>query len=536
MTQILVIFLLLFWLIRTASNTSLQAYLWQLKEYRLDRLLAHMTTLRGKRLIFNPFAILKWIMLLSLPLLLLSDFYHALFPYAVAIVYGAETVQAAFQILRRRFKRPKFTAKATLLLLASLGVELALMLAYLVRTESLVISPLTFRVDVASLPQLAWVTLLLDKALPLLVLGAVLGLQVVTVLTKRRIIRAAKRKLQGFPHLIVIGITGSYGKTSTKAFLHTILSTRFKTLKTVGSTNTDIGVARTILSDLRSEHEVFVVEMGAYQRGEIKAICDLVKPRIGILTGLNEQHLALFKTLETTIQAKFELIESLPEDGLAVFNGDNTHLEALAQKVQMRKKVYSIFDVRSNDFSRFLAQSHPQPTTEVVTTNTFQTHSQDPATRKADVYAQDIVVHRDRVTFRVVSDGETQDFKVQVLGRQNVPNLLAAMCVAQELGMSLPEIAQAAQAIEPLEQTMRPHPGIHGSLLIDDTYSANPDGVLAALEYLQRVPAHRRIMVTPGMLELGSAAPEAHRRVGRRMAQVCDLAIITSQDYARYLL
>jgi UDP-N-acetylmuramoyl-tripeptide--D-alanyl-D-alanine ligase len=478
--------LLFLWAIRTASSISLQTYLWQLKEYRLDRLLAHMTTLRGRRLIVNPFAVLKWALLLTFPLLLLSDVYRALFPYAVVLVYGAETAWAVLQILRRRFRRPTFTAKATLLLLASLGAEGALMLAYLLWAG-------------VALPWLAWVALLLDRTLFLVVVGIVLGLGVATGFAKRRIIRAAGRKLQAFPHLTVIGITGSYGKTSTKAFLHTILSARFKALRTVGSTNTDIGVARAILRDLRPQHEVFVVEMGAYQRGEIKAICDLVRPRIGILTGLNEQHLALFKTLETTVRAKSELIESLPAEGLAILNGDSPPLAALAREGRIRKKVTSVI-------------------------------------HEADVYAQDIVVMRDRVTFRVVSGGEAQDFEVRVLGEQNVPNLLAAVCAAQELGMSLAEIARAARAIEPLEGTMRPHPGIRGTTLIDDTYSANPDGVLAALEYLRRVPAHRRVMVTPGILELGSAAPEAHRRVGRKMAQVCDLAIITSRDYARHLL
>ncbi|HID86882.1 MAG TPA: UDP-N-acetylmuramoyl-tripeptide--D-alanyl-D-alanine ligase [Anaerolineae bacterium] len=543
MIQALALLLLLLWSIRTASSASLQAYLWQLKEYRLDRLLAHMTTLRGRRLIVNPLAVLKGGLLLTFPLLLLFDFYRALFPYAVVLVYGAETARAAVQVLRQRFRRPILTAKATLLLLASLGAEGVLMLAlwntvlgiltsstprystglaYLLWTGGLVVAPPALRVDTTSLPWLAWVALLLDRTFFLVVFAIVLGLGVATGFAKRRIIRAARRKIQALPlasarsglesitdssdwaanacdHLTVIGITGSYGKTSTKAFLHTILSARFKALRTVGSTNTDIGVARAILRDLTPEHEVFVVEMGAYRRGEIKAICDLVRPRIGILTGINEQHLALFKTLETTVRAKAELIEALPEDGLAILNGDSPHLADLAQKVPIRKKVYSTI-------------------------------------READVYAEDIVVQRDRVSFRVISDGEAQEFQVGVLGAQNVPNLLAAVCAAQELGMSLAEIAQAARAIEPPEGTMRPHPGIRGTTLIDDTYSANPDGVLAALEYLQGAPAHRRVMVTPGILELGSAASEAHRRVGRKMAQVCDLVIITSRDYARYLL
>jgi len=139
----------------------------------------------------------------------------------------------------------------------------------------------------------------------------------------------------------VIGITGSYGKSSTKEFLATILSAKYKVCKTSANRNSEIGVAETVLRELKPEHEIFIVEMGAYRTGEIKAICDIVHPTIGVLTAVSEQHLALFGSLEATKKAKYELIEALPENGIAIFNADNRATRELAEQTLKPKRLYS---------------------------------------------------------------------------------------------------------------------------------------------------------------------------------------------------
>ncbi|GAI48689.1 unnamed protein product, partial [marine sediment metagenome] len=148
-----------------------------------------------------------------------------------------------------------------------------------------------------------------------------------------------------FKNLLVVGITGSYGKTSTKEFLATVLSKRFNVLKTKEHQNSEIGISRCILNELKPEHKVFIVEMGAYGKGGIKLLCDIAKPKIGILTGMNEQHLALFGSQENIIKTKYELIENLPSDGMAIFNGNNKYCSELYGKTNISLKKITNYDI-----------------------------------------------------------------------------------------------------------------------------------------------------------------------------------------------
>ncbi len=129
----------------------------------------------------------------------------------------------------------------------------------------------------------------------------------------------ARRIVQSMRNLLVIGITGSYGKTSVKHFLHTVLAQQFNVLMTPESFNTPMGVTRTVRSSLSPTHDIFIAEMGAKQTGDIKELCDLAQPKMGIITSIGPQHLETFKTLENVQATKFELVESLPADGTAFF-------------------------------------------------------------------------------------------------------------------------------------------------------------------------------------------------------------------------
>ncbi len=277
---------------------------------------------------------------------------------------------------------------------------------------------------------------------------------------RNRIIKRAKIKKDRFSNLLVIGITGSYGKTSTKEFLYTILSSKFsgKVLETKEHQNSEVGIAQCILDDLKQEHEIFIVEMGAYNRGGIKLLCDITKPKIGILTGINEQHMATFGSQENIIKGKYELIESLPADGIAFFNAKSKYYLELYQKTKIKKFLY----------------------------------------------------------------GQEAKF----LGEENI---LGAMAVAKELGMTEEEISKVVAKIENKFGGIQIKKGINGINIIDATYSANPDGVIAHLEYLKTFPG-RKIIIMPCLIELGKASKEVHKRIGKKIAEVCDLAIITTED------
>jgi UDP-N-acetylmuramoyl-tripeptide--D-alanyl-D-alanine ligase len=330
--------------------------------------------------------------------------------------------------------------------------------------------------------------------------GIVLFFQPLAALARVLIIRKAIKRRETFDSLIVIGITGSYGKTSTKEFLSTILSEKFNVLKTKEHQNSEVGVSQCILKELKPEHQIFVVEMGAYNRGGIKLLCDIAKPKIGILTGINEQHVATFGSQENIIQGKYELIENLPKDGIAIFNGDNNYCFELYENTEITKRL-SISSISEKE--------------KII---------------KVDAWADNINVKKEFLNFKVYTkDGQSSDFRVNLLGGQNVENILMDVIAAKELGMNLNEISEACKKIR-LEQGGMKLIRNKGFNVVNSTYSSNSDGVIANLNYL-KIWQGRKVIIMPCLIELGKAAAEVHKRIGEKIGQVCDLAIITTSDY-----
>ncbi len=313
----------------------------------------------------------------------------------------------------------------------------------------------------------------------------------------------------------VIGITGSYGKTSTKYILHQILSRKFNTLMTPNSYNTPMGICKVIRSDLTAEHEIFIVEMGAYKRGDIRELCNLASPQIGILTAVGPQHLERFKSIENIAKGKYELIESLPADGLAVFNCDNEICAGLADK---RERT-------GNPVRRYATEA--SPVASVADT--------------ADLIATNVRYTDNGLAFTV--DANTERFNIsgaeiqtRLLGKHNVSNILAAMTVAVECGMTLDEIREAIDKVEPVPHRLQLTAGAGGVTIIDDSFNANPVGAKAALEALNEIGNGKKVLVTPGMVELGEKAYEENRKLGEEAADVCDLVILVGPIQTKPIL
>lgn len=303
----------------------------------------------------------------------------------------------------------------------------------------------------------------------------------------------------------VIGITGSYGKTSTKYILHRILSEKFNTLMTPDSYNTPMGICKVIRGQLAAEHEVFVVEMGAYKRGDIRELCNLAAPHIGILTAVGPQHLERFKSVENIAKTKYELIASLPAGGLAVFNCDNEICAELANKREQGGN--PVFRYATEPSSSVAASERPQLT------------------------ASNIRHTNDGLTFTVHPFIDTQaatevEIRTQLLGRHNVSNILAAMAVAMACGMTLEEIRAAVAKVEPVPHRLQLASGAGGVTIIDDSFNSNPVGAEAALEVLSEIGDGKKVLVTPGMVELGEKEYEENKKLGERAADVCDLVIL----------
>ncbi len=324
-------------------------------------------------------------------------------------------------------------------------------------------------------------------------------------------LRSAKKRIKTFRPK-VIGITGSYGKTSTKYILHQILSQKFNTLMTPDSYNTPMGITKVIRGELTATHEVFIVEMGAYRRGDIRELCELASPEIGILTAVGPQHLERFKSLENIAKTKYELIESLPPEGLAVFNCDNAICAELADKTDAKRVVRYAVDAENVE----LTASDIRHTDAGVA---FTVQSQTPV-QGASRGGQASVLRA--------------EMRTQLLGRHNVSNILAATSVALACGMALDEIRDAVAKVVPVPHRLQLSAGAGGVTIIDDSFNANPVGAKAALEVLDDFgggpTGGKKVLVTPGMVELGEQEYEENRRFGERAAQVCDRVILVGPN------
>ncbi len=301
----------------------------------------------------------------------------------------------------------------------------------------------------------------------------------------------AAKILARMPQLQIIGITGSYGKTSVKYFLTSILSERFNVLMTPGSYNTTMGVVKTIRTYLRPIHEIFVVEMGARRVGDIREICNLTKPQISILTAVGPQHLETFGSLSNVQRGKFEIVDTLSPSGLAVLNAD-----------------YKLIRTKKLDADA-----------QVIYYGTEEKNS--------NYYARDIHYNDKGMSFKIYQkDSEVLFLQTSLLGKHNASNILCACIVALTLGIDKNTIAYAVRKLKPVAHRLEIKNIASGIIIIDDAFNANPQGAKMALEVLANMKGNKKIIITPGMIELGESEYEHNKAFGKLIAHYCDYAIL----------
>lgn len=297
------------------------------------------------------------------------------------------------------------------------------------------------------------------------------------------------------PDLKIIGITGSYGKTSTKYILSTILGQKYNILKTPKSFNTKMGIAKTINENLKPTHQVFVCEMGADEPGEIKQLCDFVHPDIGIITSIGEQHLETFGSLENIKKTKFELVDSLSKDGLAFLNYEDENIKSV--KTEKNKITYG-------------------------------------ESKKYTYYATNIKIGEYGSEFNIhTKSGEEIPVKTKLLGEHNIINIVGAVAVAKELGLTNSEIQLGIKLLKPVEHRLELKQYVNGAIIIDDAYNANTKGAKMAVEVLGRFKTKRKILITPGIVELGDKMYEYNKRFGKQAAPNCDYVILVGENQAK---
>lgn len=305
----------------------------------------------------------------------------------------------------------------------------------------------------------------------------------------------AQEKIKSRTDLTIVGITGSFGKTSTKFIVGTILEEKFKVLNTPESYNTPMGLSKVVNNQLTDEHNVFIAELGARNIGDIKEVSELVSPKIGIITSIGPTHIETFKNIDNIMKTKYELIEELPTDGVAIFNYDNEYIKKLADKTFKEKILYGLEDIEN-----------------------------------LDLYAEDIEVSEFGSTFTVKDkEGNSIRCTTKLLGKHNIYNILAGVSVGKALGLSFDEIKRGIENIEPIPHRLNIiNPGT-GIIIIDDAFNSNPIGAKAALEVLSQFKEGRKIIVTPGMVELGSMEVEANTEFGTNIGKVCDYVILVGE-------
>lgn len=300
-------------------------------------------------------------------------------------------------------------------------------------------------------------------------------------------INDAKRILKSVPSLLVVGITGSYGKTSTKYILSRILNEKYNVLHTPESYNTPMGVVRTVRESLRADTEVFICEMGAKKSGDIKEICEIANPDYAIITSVGPQHLDTFGSIETVVDTKFELFDAVKDKSHVFANGDNKFIKT-------RQNIDGI-----------------------------RLYGTDNA---LDFYAENITSGRDGVSFDLCLEKEKISVHSKLLGRPNVQNIVGAASLAYKLGVPLKDIAFAISRLTPVEHRLEMKGSVSGSLLIDDAYNSNPEGCLEAVNVLGSFDGMQKVIITPGLVELGDREFDCNKALGKAAAKVCDKIIL----------
>ncbi|MEK7203170.1 MAG: Mur ligase family protein [Patescibacteria group bacterium] len=468
-----------FWLASALTDYSEFCYFWQLKEYRLDRFKDFLSTQQGKNFI-KSYKILWRFLFILLILVFWLIIKIIILKYIVILILLFELILNLLKLLKHNLQRPKLTVKSGLIIFFAILIEGGLIL--LTTQWLIIVLLLAIRFDIICLVISAF-------ALP-------------TKWIKRYYIQKAKKKLAFYFNLTTIGITGSYGKTTVKHFLAHILSAKYNVIKTPKNINTDIGIAKFILKTDFSKTDIFIVEMAAYRAGEIKIICEMVKPQIGILTAINEQHLQLFGNIKNTQKAKYELLRALPKNGLAIINFDNFYCREYAEKLECAVQTFGTQQKRNPDY--LIQNIRTTYDNKIVFTGLMKNRGQD----------------------EIISE---------IIGKHNAINIAPCVLIADYLGIEKNKILKQCETLKLPQSTLQIY-NYGQSIILDDTYNSNPSGFSAGLNVLKNYSSeYKKIVITRGMLELGKKSKEIHKKIGAKIATIADELIIIKPDFVNFL-
>lgn len=457
------------------KRTLYHMHMYQLNSYRIERYWRFIK--QNRKRLLSPALIIFYLVIL-----VTSGLYSIIIDFrldALWIVWSVFVLLRVFRLFRSKEK-----------------VKKPLVYTMRVKRLLLVIGVLNVAV-IAILPQsmaaLHGLTLLM-VTVPLIMLLANLLLKPVELYLKNYYYNDAKQILEGHKDLIKIGITGSYGKTSTKFILETILSQKYTTLVTPHSYNTTLGVVITVRKSLNRSVEVFVAEMGAKQKGDIKEICDLVQPDYGMVTAVGPQHLETMGSLSNIIDTKFEMMQAVASPGKKGFvNGDSSNIRTGMERYP---------DVN------------------------YVSYGSDSKNR-VRIENVESTVHGSK--FDIVSDRGRHEYETRLLGMHNILNIAGAIGIAMELDMTYEQILTGVKEIKSIPHRLELK--MQGDYyILDDAFNSNPTGARFALEVLDQFESGKKIIMTPGMIELGEMDMEVHYEFGKQIAGVCNHVVLIGEN------
>ncbi len=439
-----------------------QTALWQRKEYRIDRMRAYLTSPE-----FDHTQLLTWG---AAAILVLLGFINPVFSIASILIILLIYVVRMFT---RGIFRPKFTTRSS----AVVGIALITIFFLLLFVSSNAI--------------IAFVVFMS----PLVVACAVGIIATPAIIKKKNTIHKAIAYRNSLTSLTVIGITGSVGKTSTKTYAHHMLQIdNREVVATQAHRNSPYVVAIDMLTRVTSATSTYIAELAAYRPGEIKELCEIVQPSIGVITAITNQHVAMFGSLERLARTKWELAEAVPKDGTLILNKDDKNIVNLSPEATQRIVWYSM-------------------------------------QQQADVMLDHIVLHIDHTECDLVINNQRQHVDIPVVSRGQLASVLAACTIAFVRGISIMEISDKLASLPQLEKTMEYKKLSDNSILIDDSYSASEASVINAIEYLKAVGNERSLLILVPIIELGSEGSAVHERIGNALSEISCKVMIYGNAY-----
>lgn len=315
-------------------------------------------------------------------------------------------------------------------------------------------------------------------------------------MVKQILVYRAKTKILNLkPKIKVIGIAGSYGKTTMKEMLKQVLSIKYKVLSTPDSVNTPVGISKFILKYVSDETQILILEMGEHYKGDVKEICSIAQPNTSVITGINESHLERMGKFENIVETIFEVTQNSKEDGIILLNGEDINVVENYKKFilpQQKILIYKKQDVASAKFNE-------------VNLGWELEHA------------------------------KMGKMFVKLLGEYAVANVGAIINMATEFGLSPEHIKIGVETIKPVSHRLEPIKSAGNVLIIDDAYNGNPKGVEEAIKLLSRFTGRRKVYITPGLVEMGSSSQAVHTEIGKQLAEVADVVVLIKNSVTPFI-